>query len=276
MTFSRDLPKRLLMAKQILNHGLEHAKKNGEINRLHSIISLDGAIENILYTIIIELHGSNKNISRFEGIFDSADIATTNTTNNKLPYKPDLLALHKARNAAQHEGVIPDQSTIQRFMLRSEDFIRQVCELCFKKSFDDIFLADTIQDHDLREAMREAEGQISKNKHKESTISSAKAFTLLISKNEEQESRRGKISLHNPDEIIKEIEYLKERIAVLSLRANIRDYQFFKKNTPLVATMSDGSMKFALHDGIEYSGANSTRVLNFVYGLIIDWEGNPS
>jgi hypothetical protein len=134
MAFSRELPKRLLNTKQIFSHGCDHAEKSGEINRLFSIISLDGAIESFLYTVIVELGAEIKNPKNptFFEIFRAADAAVEKVNKKHLPLKSEIEALHETRNNAQHKAVIPSISSIERFLVYSSDFLRESYMLCFK------------------------------------------------------------------------------------------------------------------------------------------------
>lgn len=59
MAFSRDLIPRLAYAKQMYLHGYEHGKGQGFLNKSLAIISIDGAIERFLWTIITEFNVSS-------------------------------------------------------------------------------------------------------------------------------------------------------------------------------------------------------------------------
>ena len=86
-------------------------------------------------------------------------------------------------------------------------------------------------------------------------------------------------SFRQPDflnDVYKEIDYIRERVSILNLGANIRDYIFFQENTPQIAVMADDSLREAHSDKTEYSKDKCTILFNFVYELVIKWEANVS
>jgi hypothetical protein len=301
MSFSKELAKRLLNARQILNHGIEHGTKNGELNRLFSIISLDGAVENFLYTVIAELGGELKHFKKpsFNEVFSAADEAVKTKRNKFLPLKTEIMILHQTRNEAQHNAVIPDISTIKRFIVYSSDFLAKSFELCFNTSLDKVHLADAIMDLELQKIMRQAEDKRLEKDYQPSAQSSALAFEILKKKKQKHEMWRKKLDSfvqfqisdilkglvfqdrHRGsenalrkflDSIVSEFEYLNDRLEVISLGANIQEYLFFRKNTPHVSLSMSGTPRFGTITHIDYSEKNCLRIFNFVYNLILSWE----
>jgi len=294
-----ELPKRLLNAKLVLNHGIEHGAKTGDLNRLFSIISLDGAIENFLYTVIAELGGELKHQKKpsFNEVFSAADEAVKTKRNNFLPLKTEIMTLHQTRNEAQHSAVIPDISTISRFIVYSSDFLAKSFEICFNISLDRIHLADAIMDSELQKIMEQAEDKRQEKDYQASVQHSALAFEILKRKKQKHEMWRRKIDpfVHSQvnnilmglvfqhdrseralkeffDSILKELEYLNDRLEVLSLGANIQEYLFFRKNTPYVSLSMTGKPHFVTIRQIDSSDTNCLRIFNFVYNLILSWE----
>jgi len=299
MSFSKELPKRLLNAKQILNHGIEHGTKTGELNRLFSIISLDGAIENFLYTVIAELDGELKHQKKpsFNEVFSTADEAVKTKKHKFLPLKTEIMTLHQTRNEAQHSAVIPDISTIKRFIVYSSDFLAKSFEICFNTSLDKVHLADAIIDLELQKIMKQAEDKRLEKDFQASVQCSALAFEILKRNKQKHEMWRKKIDpfvqsqisnilrgllfqhdrsereLHKFfDSIVYEFEYLNDRLEALSIGANIQEYLFFRKNTPRVSLTMTGVPHFATITHIDYIDTSCLRIFNFVYNLILSWE----
>lgn len=304
--FSKNLRSRLLFSKQIYNHGAEHADKPGDLNKLYSIISIDGAVENFLHTIITDLQGSlnNPNNPRFSDVFKAADEATYKKHSKSLPLKQEIFIIHRIRNSAQHDGVLPSAKDIERAVIYSLDFLNQSCLLCFNLSFDEIYLSDTISDSKLRNIMMKAEDDINKNNFENSIENLAIAFILLREKQKEVGGWRKKISsfyrfdindisrglFESSDRQIKysgqrkfknllesmisEIEYINEIMEVVSLGANIQEYFLFKKLTPEILRTASEEKPFYIRyrDKIDYNKEICLRVFNFVYNLITTWE----
>lgn len=304
MSFSKELPKRLLNAKQILNHGIDHGTRNGELNRLFSIISLDGAIENFLYIVIAELGGVIKNTKNpsFNEVFAAAEEAVRNKYSKTLPLKIELVALHQTRNEAQHNAVLPDLSTIKRFVVYASDFLIKSFLICFNIKFDEIHLTDAISDKDLRNIVRQGEdARLIKKDFPAALCSYAHAFIVLQRKKQEHEMWRKKIdtfvnfrisnilqglSFNDKrrgsertlrdflESVVAELEYLNTRLEVVSLGANIQEYLFFNNTTPRVSLAMDGTPHFAFINNIKGDDSTCIRVFNFVYNLILSWESS--
>jgi len=299
MPFSAQLPKRLLLAKQMLNHGIEHGSRQGEFNRLYSILSLDGAVENFLHTVVVELGGDAKKAERnFSGLLTAADEAVKKETGKSLPLQTEIISFHKVRNDAQHHAIVPDPSTIQKSIFYSSDFIRESFSLCFQVVIDNLHLADAVSDKDLREILVAAEDESKKN-YEHSMMAAAYAFALLKSKIGESEGGRRKprtsvgYRIHDIrnallfkdgkeragfelgellESLVSETEYLTDKIESLSLGANIQEFNYFRKKAPHVLMMMDKSPRWNL-TGQKYDENDCRRAFNFVYNLVLAWEG---
>jgi hypothetical protein len=302
MAFSAYLQKRLLTAKQMLNHGVGHGNKKGELNRLYSVLALDGAIENFLYTVVTELKGDLKPVKRqtFYEVLSAANDSTIKATTTPLPLISEITALHEARNGVQHNGTIPGEATAQRFIFYSSDFLRQSFSLCFQVEIDELHLADAIIDNDLRAILLKSEDDTNKGDYQESMLGNTYAFALLKSKTRKSEGWREKLGSfvgsrisdiqngllykdrHERAEyelgqllksLVSETEYLNDKVEVLSLGANIQDYAHFNKKAPQVALMADGRPHFNL-TGEKYDKHDCQITFNFVYNLVLTWESS--
>jgi hypothetical protein len=312
MLFSRNLIKRLIHAKQKFLHGQSHALRSGEIERLFSILSLDQSIENFLNTVIGEYNASLRNPynASFKIIFDAAKNKIKDLLNKDLPLQQELFFIHKLRNSAQHDGVIPAKNDLEKAVIYSEDFLRQSYKLCFDINFEEVFLSDIILDECIREYFKKAEIAFSEGNFYWAIVFSGISFNFLRkiqagkqtrfdvrldlasivrghSKGEENYRRKidGKIE-GAINSIFQQIEYLDDKVSILSMGGNLNDYNLYKKLTPAINyfgkvttkrnvlnTYYFGDDKFEIvktsPEQDNPSNADCLRVMNFVYNSII-------
>jgi hypothetical protein len=305
MPFSAELPRRLLIVKQMMNHGIEHGTKRGELNRLCSILALDGAIENFLYTVVTELGGSLKPTKQdtFYDVLTAANEAAIKATKEFLPLIGEIKALHETRNGVQHNATIPDVSTVQRYIVYCSDFLARTFTLCFHVSIEELHLADAIRTDKLRAILTVAEDESNKKNYEGSIMSSAHAFAFLQRiqriiqesdrwRREVDGSARYRISQitngllcedrhkHAKDElgrlldsIVLETEYLRDRIEILSLGVNVQEYNYFRQKAPQVVLMMDKSPRYNM-TGEKYDKHDCRIIFNFVYNLVLSWENS--
>lgn len=317
MFFSRNLIKRLIHAKQIFLHGQSHALRSGEIERLFSILSIDQSIENFLNTIISEYNAFLRNPynATFKDIFDAAKNKIKDQLDKDLPLQQELFFIHKLRNSAQHDGVIPAESELEKAVIYSEDFLRQSYKLCFDKNFDEVFLSDIILEEYIREYFKKAEIAFSRKEFDWAIVYSGISFKFLRKiqagkrtefdvrlnlarlirgnfKGEENYRKKidGKIE-GAINSIFEQIEYLDDKVSILSMGGNLNDYNLFKKLTPAINyfgkvttrrkmpyTYYFGDDKFEIvktsSEQDNPSKADCLRVMNFVYSSIISTQSS--
>jgi len=78
-----------------------------------------------------------------------------------------MFELHDARNLVQHAGIIPSLEDVRAFKGYVESFLEQVLEREFGISFDELSLAQLIQNSDLRKMVQNAENLFKDGKYKD-------------------------------------------------------------------------------------------------------------
>ena len=298
MTFSRELIPRLTYAKQMYLHGYEHGKCPGFLNKSLAIISIDGAIERFLWTIITEFNVGSKlsKEPKFPELYKVADDAV----GNKLPLKTEVQKIHAIRNGAQHQGTIPSERDIESSLIYAEDFLSQGYLVCFSIKFNEIFLSDLIIDPELRAQLKKVEDYLSKKDYENAAKEAALTFDTLKNKYTQYYAdvsfKRGSFlitdllysvfDLKNPSKetwtrvkpfektivsLLDEIDRINDRIYAISLGANMQDYLFFRKNTPRAKLTMNG-FRFDSPQPITYSEEKTVKILNFLQNIIIHWE----
>jgi hypothetical protein len=298
MPFSRDLIPRLTYVKQMYLHGQDHGKNPGCFNKSLAIISIDGAIERFLWTVITEYNASSKlpKEPKFHEIFRVADCAVQ----NKLPLKSEVLRLHNIRNLAQHQGTTPSDRDIESSVIYAEDFLTHGCAICFNTNFGEIYFSDLIMDLELRAHLKKVEDLLMNKNYERAAQEASITFNALRAKNEVfygdkafkkgpfmvldllysifdwgDQSEKTKSKMKTLEKIYvtynNEIERISDRISAASLGANMQDYLFFLMNTPRAIFKIRG-YQFDSPNTITYSEEKTIRILNFLFNLIIQWE----
>lgn len=73
------------------------------------------------------------------------------------PGKKGFLELHRARNAVQHDGVLPEAAQLPLWLAETELLIGALIEAVFEVELDEVRSAAGVSDDDLRERLEEAE-----------------------------------------------------------------------------------------------------------------------
>ncbi len=303
---------RLVSSKQLFLHGYNHYKIPGDLNRLISIISIDQGIESFLLTTISELGATLKNPynATFKNKWDTANEKIKLIKKQELPLATEVFSIHKARNNAQHDGIIPSDSSLERAVIYTEVFLKKSYILCFNLNFDKISLSQLIKDRKLKTHMTLIEKKIADEKYRSATYDLVKTFNLIY----RTKGIQDKLPLNDEwdfmsnlsiiagqlfkkdikdfrdhaytnaeydfrrllEKMNENINILKEWISIISLGVNIQEYLFFRKNTPTreyTSTVNGKTKeKFKLTGKISYSKENCLRLFNFVYNTIIALE----
>lgn len=301
MKFSKNITKRLVQAKQIFMHGKNHSFSASELDRLFAILSIDQAVEHFLHTLIVEYNITKLKSplnARFKEIFDACNDEIKNVLNKELPLRTAVLAIHNLRNIAQHDGTIPSESEIQKSVIYCEDFLVQSYNLCFNKNYEEVFLAELIIDDDVRKHFREGEIALSKEQYQDamahiglsfhllrfheekllpyrSGISSFSGFRLsnIVSRIIDKDKRHRSSEFKNLlDSILKEIEYVDDKVNILSVGGKLQGYNLFKKITPHYNIFPSGKFEtiYTKREQKNPQKSECFRVMNFVYNYIIN------
>jgi hypothetical protein len=171
--------RKLLLAKQLYFHGLEHSYNSGVLDKMIAIHNFHNAIEIVLKTIILhfDIRPENQLDIKFQEmigainkhkVFKEKDLV--------LPYQREILNLNQHRNLIQHHGIEPPSSTIDDSRVITKHFLINVYQDYFDKSFDDLSAVDMVDDRILRELLRISLASIIESKFRKSVILSTMAF----------------------------------------------------------------------------------------------------
>ena len=149
--------RRLVIAKMMLVHGLQHAGLRDEASRMLSIHHFDWANE-IILRLLADMSEQGHVEDGFNSILKSAAKAYHAKTGRAvLPDQNEILELHKVRNRIQHGATIVDLGTVDRFRQVTENFISTVVSTVFHKTLAQVSLASLILDEKLTAEVQLAE-----------------------------------------------------------------------------------------------------------------------
>lgn len=150
--------RRLVLAKMLYHQGCIHASHKDNVSRMLAIHHFDNAIEIVLRCVATE---QSIEIKKKQPYFEDFLEAISN-----LPLKDQMIGLHRARNAVQHQGDIPSIESVIKYKGYAEDFFRAVCQDTFGIPYDELFLSALTENESLKQQMLEAEEAFGKKEFK--------------------------------------------------------------------------------------------------------------
>ncbi|MCK9426511.1 MAG: hypothetical protein M0Q21_10775 [Ignavibacteriaceae bacterium] len=129
---------RLILAKQIYYHGVQHSVQVGPFNKMIAILNYHNAVEIVLRNILLkyEIRTEKQLNIEFENMISEIDnYSQFKSTKKKIPNRQELRDLNQLRNWIQHKAVEPESSTMDYWKI----FTRQLLVLFYKEYFDEGF-----------------------------------------------------------------------------------------------------------------------------------------
>lgn len=280
--------RKLLLAKQLYFHGLEHSNNVGMLDKMIAVHDFHNAVEIVLKAIILhfDIRPENQlNINFVTMINEINKHKTFKEKNIVLPYQREVTNLNQYRNFVQHHGFEPESSNIDEFRVITKHFLIDVYQDYFDKSFDDLSAVDIVDDYILRELLRISLVSITESKFGKSVILSTIAFKwasraisdfLPVNKILSTFFRVPyECKIEHLDEILKRLE---EKVddnlyltALLSSGVKLVDYKWFQSIAPIVNFVESGSPY--VHWRALLPDEDKARWLhNFIVNTIIHWQ----
>jgi len=153
---SRAAFNRLLLAKQIYLHGLDHSNKAGGLNKMVAVHNFHNAIEIALRAIFLhyEIRAEKALNIDFESMLKEIDnYQNFKDKGIKLPYRQEIRNLNQIRNLVEHHAVEPEATTMEDFRVFSRRFLQIICGTYFDVDFDKISPINMIEDELLEKLL---------------------------------------------------------------------------------------------------------------------------
>lgn len=255
---------RLVSLRVLLGEALARVADQSALGRHTAIILLDGACEQAL-GIAADVCGVDigrtfpdtcMNLRRHLGASWLAD------------GWPGVRTAHRARNEAQHHGIVPDAQQLQLWSADALRFVRGLIGATHDLNLDEVALADAISDSELSTRLADAECSLQDGRAPESVAASRAALQLARERWQAQRTLAGQtklspaIQLDNLTSpiVTDQLGRLDDVLEVLPFASDIGEYLWFR-------TLPD-SPPPAPQATVE----QASRALSFVFSWIIRWE----
>ncbi len=148
--------RRLLLAKQMFLHGMDHANRAGPLNKIIAIHNLHNAIEIVMRAIFLhyEIRAEKELNIGFENMLTEIDnFEGFKKKNVKLPYRQEMRNLNVTRNLVEHQAVEPASGAMDEYKVFTRRFLQRSYQLYFGQDFETISATDMIEDSNLRDLL---------------------------------------------------------------------------------------------------------------------------
>ncbi|MFH2120930.1 MAG: hypothetical protein ABIJ25_11120 [Pseudomonadota bacterium] len=177
--------RRLLLAKQLYQHGLSHMQDNGSLNKMIAIHSFHNAIEITLRAILLdyEIRSAKTLNIDFESMLGEIDNhfkKINSPTPIKLPYRQEVRNLNQVRNMVQHHGHEPESTMMDEWRVFTYRFLEKTFNEYFDQDFNAISPIELIDDPRLKQLLKLALDKLLSKDWRGATNFSKFAFTLAV------------------------------------------------------------------------------------------------
>jgi hypothetical protein len=278
---SRVTFRRLLLAKQLFLHGLDHSQKTGALNKTIAVHNFHNSIEITLRAIFLhhEIRPEKQLNIDFESMLNQIDNEPSFKDQGiRLPYRREMRNLNDVRNLVQHHAVEPVSSTMELWRVFTPRFLKGVCETYFHLDFDSLSPLDMIEDPQLAELLKLASTDIEKQGFKRSLTLSKIAFELssrailaFLPQHKIQTQLVEGLGLIEFKEVNEALEKATFFAALLSSGVNLVDYRLLLSCTPRVHFALSG--KPIPQWRYQESNAEDAKwAYDFVVQTIVHWQ----
>jgi hypothetical protein len=167
---------RLVRLKTFLLDAQRRAADTTEPGRHLAVVALDGVCENALYLAVNGLGVDLKPRADFPEM--EAKLRVHLAERWDRSGWAGVRAMHRVRNLAQHEGVLPDVEQVRLWTIDTERFVRSLVGATFHLELLEITLASAIDHHDVRACLEQAERAVAAGDGREGFDSAARGFDL--------------------------------------------------------------------------------------------------
>lgn len=156
-------PQQLLLIKQLYEDARLLAGREDDLSVMKATLSLDHSVEQMLNTIIMDMtthnvpqRGTGRKDIGWGDIWKRA-MEAIESAGHDLMNHAQLLSLHEVRNLAQHNGSIPTQAEVRRYIEPVEEMLAGAFRDVYGLDFQSFRLWDLVPNEDLRQLLRDSE-----------------------------------------------------------------------------------------------------------------------
>ncbi|BDQ31142.1 hypothetical protein NZNM25_01460 [Nitrosopumilus zosterae] len=149
--------KKLALSKQIFQRGLIHSQSETNVDKLMAVILFDLSTETVLNAIITSIDSSKTPSDGFPSLLNQVESMLTSATLGGIPDRANILRVHSIRNDAQHDARYPNNSEVSDCQTYTRDFLKKIVEQVWGLNFEQISLADLIQNEKIKNILKDAD-----------------------------------------------------------------------------------------------------------------------
>ena len=164
----------LLGLRLMLEDALRRAQHAGPHQRATATVLLDAAVERSTFLTCVSLGLQVKTNEGLDALISRVKQELGERWQPRV--LPDVRLLHRARNAAQHEGLAPDRSMLPGWASATEAFVVGLVDAVFAVDLRHVVMSDAIVDPDLRALVATAETALADGELETSARASMAAF----------------------------------------------------------------------------------------------------
>lgn len=283
---------------------MQSATEQTDIGNIFAVQQLDFAIETLLKTVISQYglpttyngpqsyykykltqltNEPYKEDAPFPRSFDEV-VGIYRDSNKGInkdtpPLRQEVELIHEMRNDAQHKGVAPSSSEVQRRLGFGESFIISVLNEVFNLNFNQIMLANLINDADVRNDFQKAEVALNNNSFSDAITNASLAFYRAMDIAHERFLKLRELNPYFRYDLtqlsrtmVEMIDDLREEIKPILLGVDPIGYLEFLRRSPHVSRTLDGTYQVSPRENWNPTRDDVTTVLNFVFSTLMRWK----
>ncbi len=265
---------RLVFAKRMYLHGVEHSNHKDPFSQALALHHFHAAAETTLKAVLLQRNVADSELNL---TFGALLKKVAGLPPHTLPLQSEMLKLNNLRNLVQHHNYQPaEQVEAQRYFARS--FLEQVFEQYLGRSFLQLSVADDVTFSTVRASLKEAEQHLAQGNYESAYIACWIAFEdamHVITKPADPE--RFSLSDKHDEflgDIIQEIAYAHEIVAILCLNIDYWRYLRFKEGISLHVSWDGLTRSYIVHvpTDTEWTEADVWDLYGFVTTAVFQWQ----
>ena len=254
---------RLVLLRSLFETARSRAQNSTAVGRHAALVLLDGACE-LALTHAADNLGISRQRKGLETIYE--EVQQHILPSGAIEGWPGVRQMHRARNAAQHEGILPDATQLDRWVGDSERFLSNLVGTVFRARLSEVHRADVLSSPLLRAQFAQAEAFLEAGDAPSAVSKGLEAFDAARSQWREQSGPNGLgipgWSLPNPFS------------GMQALEQPVRQLDDFIEVQPFAPDMGEYLWLTNLRDrtGPAPTVAEAQRALVFAFEWTLRWE----
>jgi hypothetical protein len=171
----------MLVRRSLTQAAADAGAPHDDMARVSAVVLFDFAVESMLKAALEAVRSSAGQPGRgFIGVLDALDHGLTTAVGRGMTSRHQALALHRIRNAAQHEARIPSDAEVAQAQARAEVVTGELAELVWGVDLASLSLAAGVRDVYARTCLTEAEAQFAAGRYVRCVELAAAAFESML------------------------------------------------------------------------------------------------